>query len=76
MMLDQQESRLWADFGKAWSDFVAGAVLRPLKGVKIMIERNFEHLRRLALAMAALAVSTSFVGVAVLPGLLGLSGVS
>ena len=76
MMLDQWEARLWADFGPARSNSAAGIPQRLLKGVKTMIERNYEHLRRLALAIAALVVSTSFVGVAVLPGLLGLPSVS
>jgi hypothetical protein len=75
MILDHQAARIWAEHGTQWHDQLAAQRRRlgPLwQGATTMIDRNLEHLRRLALSIAALVVSASFVGVAVLPGLLGL----
>lgn len=71
MMLDDQQGRLWAAHGSAWSDFAAGSLSLLATGVKTMIERNWEHLRHLAVTIAALVVSAAFVGVAVAPALPG-----
>lgn len=76
MILDHHQARLWADHGPAWNGFVVGAVQQQRTGVKTMIEHNIEHLRRLALAIAALVVSTAFVGVAVLPAIIGLDALA
>ena len=82
MVIDHQQVWLLADHGPAWTDFFGRAARREPtarrrqphdgKGSRIMIERKLHHLRHFALVMAATVVSTAFVGVAVLPALLGL----
>lgn len=66
MVLDQHEAQAWVDHGPDWSNGVARLAI----GATTMIRKNWEHLRQLALGMAALVATTAFVGVAVLPAYL------
>jgi len=66
MMLDYDSSRAWADHGRAWSE-LAGKVIDS--GIEATVRRFAAALPRLASAVAAVAVTLAFVGVAVLPGL-------
>lgn len=76
MMLDQLSIRGFADHGETWNDFSARAITRAarllVKGARSVRDQSLDHLRNLALLMAALVISAGFIGIAVLPGAVAL----
>jgi hypothetical protein len=63
MVLDHNSAILWVNHGGEWS----ACMSRFFDGVGKMMTRNLEHLRHLAVGVAAIVATASFVGIAVLP---------